>query len=102
MRNSDGMDHIRALRDKIGRFRVEITHIQELNDEYWRRKGNGAEAQVAQDQRHDRLQMIQHDLAQLAELARKIHSVEKMKEKHRSRLPSPPTNTRLSPPIPSR
>jgi hypothetical protein len=88
VRDSGGMDHIGALRDKIGRFRVEIAHIQELNDEYRLQKGNGAEAQVAQDQRHDRLQMIQHDLAQLAELARKIQSVEKMKEKHRSRLHS--------------
>jgi hypothetical protein len=88
VRDSGGMDHIGALRDKIGRFRVEIAHIQELNDEYRLQKGNGAEAQVAQDQRHDRLQMIQHDLAQLAELGRKLHSVEKMKEKHRSRLHS--------------
>lgn len=72
------MDHIRALREKIGRFRAEIARIQELSNEYRRRKEYGAEAQVAQGRRHDRLQAIQSDLAQLAELGRKVRSPEKL------------------------
>jgi|SRR6267378_5553827 len=86
MSYSNGMDHLGVLRDKIGRLRVEIAHIQELNEQYRRRDWNGTEAQVAHGQRHERLQAIQQELAQLGSLGRTVHSVEKMKEKHRFRL----------------
>ena len=80
------MDHLRVLREKIERLRVEIADIQELNDQFRRGGRNGMEAQVAHVQRHERLQAIQHELAQLADLGRRVHSTEVMKEKHRSRL----------------
>ena len=74
------------LREKIERLRVEIADIQELNEQFRRGGRNGTEAQVAHGQRHERLQAIQHELAQLADLGRRVHSTEVMKEKHRSRL----------------
>jgi hypothetical protein len=80
------MDHLGVLREKIARLREEIAHIQELNDEYRRQDRNGTEAQGAHGQRHERLQAIQQELAQLAALGRKVQSVETMKEKHRSRM----------------
>jgi len=80
------MDHLRVLREKIERLRVEIADIQELNEQFRRGGRNGTEAQVAHGQRHERLQAIQHELAQLADLGRRVHSTEVMKEKHRSRL----------------
>ena len=80
------MDHIEVLREKIGRLRVEIAQIQELNKQYRLQGRNGAEEQVAHGQRQERLQAIQQELAQLAALGRKVRSVEEMKEKHRSRL----------------
>ena len=83
---SDDMDHIRILRDKIGRLRAEIADIQELNEQFRLGGRNRPEAQSAHDQRHERLQAIQHELAQLADLGRRVHSIEQMKEKHRSRL----------------
>lgn len=86
MSYSDGMDHLEVLREKIGRLRGEIAHIQELNELYRRRNGDATEAQVAHIKRHERLQAIQLELAQLADLGRKVHSVEEMKEKHRHRM----------------
>jgi hypothetical protein len=80
------MDHLEVLREKIGRLRAEIARIQELNEHYRRQARNEAEAQVAHGQRHERLQAIQQELAQLAALGRKVESIEEMKEKHRSRL----------------
>ena len=80
------MDHLRVLREKIERLRVEIADIQELNEQFRRGGRNGTEAQVAHGQRHERLQAIQHELSQLADLGRRVHSTEVMKEKHRSRL----------------
>jgi predicted nuclease with TOPRIM domain len=80
------MDHLQVLREKIGRLRVEIAHIQELNEEYRLRHANVTEAQVAHGQRQERLQEIQQELAQLSALGRKVLSVEQMREKHRSRL----------------
>ena len=61
------MDHLRVLREKIERLRVEIADIQELNEQFRRGGRNGTEAQVAHGQRHERLQAIQHELAQLGE-----------------------------------
>jgi hypothetical protein len=80
------MDHLEVLREKIGRLRVEIAQIQELNEQYRLEYRNEADAQAAHGQRHERLQAIQQELAQLAALGRKVRSVEEMKEKHRSRL----------------
>jgi hypothetical protein len=80
------MEHLAVLREKIGSLRAEIAHLQDLNADY-RRGGsqgrNGIQAQVAHGQRHERLQAIQHELAQLAGLGRR--SVEQMKDQHRSR-----------------
>ena len=80
------MDHLRVLRDKIERFREEIAEIQKLNDEFRRAVRNGAVAQVAHGRRHERLQAIQRELVQLADLGRGAVSTEQMKEKNRSRL----------------
>jgi transcriptional regulator of NAD metabolism len=80
------MDHVEVLREKIARLRSEIAHIQELNQEYRLRETNGTEAQVAHGQRQERLQAIQQELAQVADLGRRIRSVDQMREKTRSRL----------------
>ena len=80
------MDHLRVLRDKIGRLRVEIASIQELNEQFRRGGRSGTDAQVAHGQRNERLQAIQHELVQLADLGRRVVSTEQVREKHRSRL----------------
>jgi hypothetical protein len=75
------MDHIEVLREKIGRLRDEIAHLQELNDKYRfaRNRGrNETVAQIAHGQRHERLQAIQQELAQIAGLG--LRSVEQMKD----------------------
>jgi hypothetical protein len=81
------MEHLEVLREKIGRLREEIAEIQELNKRFRLRHSNDTEAEVARDQRQNRLEAIQQELAQLADLGRKVLSVEEAKEKHRSRLP---------------
>jgi len=80
------MDHLGVLRDKIGRLRAEIADIQELNRQFRRDSVHGADVQVAHGQRNERLQAIQTELLQLADLGRRVVSTEQMKEKHRSRL----------------
>lgn len=80
------MDHLEVLRAKIALLRAEIAQLQELNDRYWLRGGNDTQAQVAHGQRHGRLQQIQQELTQLADLGRRVLSVEQRKEQHRSRL----------------
>jgi hypothetical protein len=80
------MDHLEVLREKIGRLRGEIAHIQELNELYRSHSANETDAQAAHGQRHERLQAIQQELSQLASLGRKVQSIEEAKEKHRSRL----------------
>jgi hypothetical protein len=82
----EGMDHLNALREKIGRLRAEIADIQKLNEHFRLRDQTDSEAQVAHGQRQERLQAIQQELAQLAGLGRKVLSVEEISEKHRSRL----------------
>ena len=77
------MDHLAVLREKIGSLRAEIAQLQELNDRYWLRRGNDPQAQVAHGQRHERLEAIQQELAQIAGLG--LRSVEQMKDQHRSR-----------------
>lgn len=81
---SEHMDHLGVLRDKIGHLRVEIAEIQALNQQFRRDGGKGPDAQVAHGQRNERLQAIQHELVQLADLSRRVVSTEQMKEKHRS------------------
>jgi len=44
------MDHVEVLREKIGRLRVEIAQIQELNKQYRLRDWNDTEAQLAHSQ----------------------------------------------------
>jgi hypothetical protein len=80
------MDHLAVLREKIGRLRAEIADLQELNDQYRRQGRHETQAQVAHGQRHERLQAIQQELAQLADLGRRVRSFEQMKEEQRSRL----------------
>jgi len=82
------MDHLEVLREKIARLRTEISVIRELNQEYRLRQVNGTEAQVAHGQRHERLQAIQQELAQVQDLGRRVLSIEKMKEKGRERVPA--------------
>ena len=82
----NSMDHLAVLREKIGSLRAEIAEIQELNQQYRREGRNDTHAQIAHGQRHERLQAIQQELSQLADLGRRVRSVEQMKEQHRSRL----------------
>ena len=83
MKYPDRMDQVEALREKVGRLRVEIAQIQELNKQHRPQGGNSVEAQVAHGQRQERLQAIQQELAQLASLGWKVQSVEEMKKRHR-------------------
>ena len=80
------MDHLLVLRDKIGRLREEIAAIQNLNEQFRRDGVNGTEAQVAHGKRMERLQAIQQELVQLADLGRRVVSTEQMREKHRTLL----------------
>ena len=80
------MDHLDVLQEKVTRLRAEIAHIEQLNQAYRQRRLNEQKAQVAHGQRHERLQAIQQELAQLALLGRKTQSIEEMKDKHRSGL----------------
>jgi hypothetical protein len=80
------MDHLAVLREKIGRLRAEIAELQELNDQYRGQGHHETGAQVAHGQRHERLQAIQRELAQLADLSRRVLSMEQRKAEHRSRL----------------
>lgn len=80
------MDYLGVFRDKIGRLRVEIASIQELNQQFRRAGENATGAQVAHGQRSERLQTIQRELWQLAGLGRKVVSIEQMKEQS---LPQP-------------
>ena len=81
------MDHLAVLREKIQRLRAEIADLQGLNDRYRGQGHHEPEAQVAHGQRHERLQAIQQELAQLADLGRRVLSMEQRKAEHRSRLP---------------
>ncbi len=83
-RYSDHMNHLGVLRNKIGILRVEIADIQELNQQFRRDGRNGTGVQVAHGQRSERLQGIQHELMQLADLGRGVVSTEQMKENHHS------------------
>jgi hypothetical protein len=80
------MDHLAVLREKIERLRVEIAELQGLNDQYRRQPHHEAAAQIARGQRQERLEAIRQELAQLADLGRRVLSMEERKEEHRSRL----------------
>ncbi len=80
------MDHLEVLREKISRLRAEIAEIHTLNQEYRLRRGNGIQDQIDHGDRHERLQAIQQELAQVLDLGRRVVSVEKMREKGRERL----------------
>jgi hypothetical protein len=80
------MDHLAVLREKIGRLRAEIAELKGLNDQYRDQGHHETEAQVAHGQRHERLRAIQQELAQLADLSRRVLSMEQRKAEHRSRL----------------
>jgi len=79
------MDHVEVLRDKIALLRAEIAQLKELNEQYRREPGQDTQAQFAHGQRHERLQQIQQELIQLANLGGRVLSLEQMKEQHRSR-----------------
>lgn len=86
MSYSQDMDHLLVLRDKIGRLRQEIAEIQTSNEQFRRDGLNGADAQGRHVKRNERLQAIQQELLQLADLGCKVVSTEQMREKHRNRL----------------
>ena len=80
------MDYLGVFRAKVGRLRVEIAEIQELNQQFWRDGRNGAAVQVAYGPRSERLQAIQHELGQLARLGSGVILTEQVKE---NRYPQP-------------
>ena len=79
------MDHLTVLRETVGRLRAEIAQLQELNEQYRHEDRNETDAHVAHGQRHERLQVIQRKLAQIAGLGPRAQSVEQMKLQHRAR-----------------
>jgi len=80
------MDHLLVLREKIGRLREEIGDIRRVNEEVRSDSRSGADTEAARGQRNERLQAIQQELVQLADLSRKVISTAQMREKHHSRL----------------
>ena len=76
------MDYLGVFRAKIARLRVEIAGIHELNQRDG--GGHGALVQVAHGQRSERLQAIQQELRQLADLGRRGVSTEQIEGPHRS------------------
>lgn len=78
------MDHLEVLREKIANLRSEIAQLQELNAQYRRSSRNDPQAQIAHGQRHERLEAIQQELVKVADLGRRVRSIEQMKEQHRS------------------
>jgi hypothetical protein len=86
MSYSNGMDHLTVLRERIASLRAEIAYLQELNDLYRREGRHERPPQVSHGQRKERLRAIQQELAQLADLSRRVLSVEQRKAEHRSRV----------------
>jgi FtsZ-binding cell division protein ZapB len=78
------MDHLEVLRAKIALLRAEIAELKGKNEQYRRDPGQDLQAQFAHGQRHERLQEIQQELTQLANLGGR-RSVDQAKEQHRSR-----------------
>jgi len=80
------MDHLAVLREKIAGLRAEIAALQESNEQYRRQPQRDTQAQIAHGQRLERLQAIQKELAQVADLSRRVITAEQRKAEHRSRL----------------
>jgi hypothetical protein len=80
------MDHLAVLREKIAGLRAEIADLQQLNTQYRRQSHPDTEAQVDHGRRHERLEAIRQELAQIANLGQKVLSMEQRKEEHKSRL----------------
>ena len=80
------MDHLAVLREKVESLRAEIAQIQGLNEQYRRERRKDPPAQIAHGERNERLQEIQQELAQLADLGRRVNSDEEIKEQHHFRL----------------
>jgi hypothetical protein len=78
------MDYVEVFRAKIGRLRVEIADIQELNRQCRIDGRNGTGVQVVHGQRSERLLGIQRELLQLTDLGRKVVSTQQTKEHPRS------------------
>ena len=77
-RSSAGQDWASSTGDR------RDSSVESANQQFRRDGGRGADAQVAHGQRNERLQAIQHELVQLAELGRQVVSTEQMAEKHPS------------------
>src|SRR5579864_5322196 len=82
----NGMDHLAVLREKITGLRAEIAQIQESNNQYRREGRSEPQSQVAHGQRQERLQAIQQELAKVADLGRRVLTVEQRKAEHRVRI----------------
>jgi hypothetical protein len=82
----NGMDHLAVLRQKITGLRAEIAQIQESNNQYRREGRSEPQSQVAHGQRQERLQAIQQELAKVADLGRRVLTVEQRKTEHRVRI----------------
>ncbi|HZQ19700.1 MAG TPA: hypothetical protein VFA90_13350 [Terriglobales bacterium] len=67
------MDHVEALRQKIGRLRIEIAQIQK-------------DAQLTLTERQERLEAIQQELVQLSGLGRRVVSIADMKNRSQLHL----------------
>jgi len=80
------MDHLKVLKEKVVSLRAEIAQINELNEQYRRRKDNATVDQIAHGQRHERLQVIQKELGRLADLGRSVHTANQIRERDRIRL----------------
>jgi hypothetical protein len=68
------MEHLVVLRNKVADLRQEIADIHQANEQFRRHGLKLANAQVAHGKRNERLQAIQHELAQLADLGGKAVS----------------------------
>jgi hypothetical protein len=68
---------------------IPRSQICELNEQHRRRDHNETDAQVAHGHRQERLRAIQQELAQVADLSRRVLSVEQRKAEHLSRLHVP-------------
>ena len=70
------MNHLEVLREKISVLRAEIAQLQKLNEQYRRESSNETQAHIAHGQRQERLLEIQQELTKVADLGRRVQSVE--------------------------
>lgn len=85
-KHSDVMDHLSVLQEKIARLRTEIADLQGLNEKYRHGRNHEAGAQIAHRQRQERLEAIRQELVKVADLGRRVLSMEERKAEHLSRL----------------